>query len=392
MSRHRTLVTNLTAYLVAIGTAIRYVVKYQGDPFLWLVVGLLAVFLVLLAIEPWLSHRSRLYTHLYLATQTGIAVGLSLIPPKLDYFSILFCTLTLQAVHVLRPRVGFRWIGVFVVVMATFTFYGQEFGKALSLVLIFTVLYLFFGSYAVVARQAEAAREKSQGLLDELQTAYRQLQLYAAQAEELVVVQERNRLARNLHDSVTQTIFTMTMTTEAARILFDHNPTRAAPQLDKLQELARSALAEMRSLISELRPTTVAQQGLIPALHHHIATLERQHGLIVALYVTGEPRLSEKHTERLFRVVQEALNNVVKHAQTDKASVTLRFEDHRTFVQVQDHGKGFVPDDVRSKAGHIGLSTMRERVEMMGGTLTIDSRPGQGTRVVVEVPRTAENG
>jgi signal transduction histidine kinase len=382
----------LTAYLFAIGTAIRYLVQYDGDPLFWPVTGLLGVFLALLVIEPWLSRRSRLYTHLYLAVQTGIAVGLSLIPPKLDYFAILLIPPTLQAVHVLQPRIGFRWIGAFVIVMAAFMFYGQEFGKALAFVLTFTMLYLFSGSYALVARQAEMAREKSQTLLDELQTAHRQLQRYVAQAEDVAVIQERNRLARHLHDSVTQTLFTMTLTAEAARLLFDQDPTRAVPQLDKLQLLASSALAEMRSLISALRPATITQQGLIPALHHHLALLKRRQGLNVALNVIGEPHLSRKQAERLFRVIQEALNNVVKHARTDKAGITMRFEDDQTSVQIEDEGKGFVLHDAQAKTGHIGLSTMRERVEMMGGTLTIDSRPGEGTRVTIKVPRTAESG
>jgi signal transduction histidine kinase len=392
MTRHRTLVTYLTAYLFAIGTAIRYLVRYDGDPLFWPVAGLLGVFLSLLAVEPWLSRRSRFYTHLYLAVQTSIAVGLSLIPPKLDYFAILLIPLTLQAVHVLQPQVGFRWIGALVVVMAASMFYGQEFGKAVAFVLTFTMLCLLSGSYTVVARQAEAARETSQTLLDELQTAHRQLQRHVAQAEDVAVMQERYRLARDLHDSVTQTIFTMTLTSEAACLLVDRDPARAVLQLDKLQVLASSALAEMRSLISALRPPTITQQGLIPALRHHLALLKRQQGLNVALNAIGEPHLSRAQAERLFRVIQEALNNVVKHAHTDEASVTMRFEDNQISLQIEDEGKGFVLDDVQATTGHIGLSIMRERVEMMGGALTIDSRPGEGTRVTVKVPRTAASG
>jgi signal transduction histidine kinase len=385
MARHRTLITYLVAYLVAIGTAIRYLNAYRGDPYQWTVAGLLGVFFLLLVIEPWLSRRSRRYSHLYLAVQTGITVTLSLIPPNLDYFSILFVTLVLQAVHVFPPRTGFRWIGAFTVIMSILMFYEQGWNKGLPFVLIFTILYLFFGSYTSVARQAETAREESQKLLDELQAAHQQLQVYTAQAEDLAVVQERNRLARNLHDSVTQTIFSMTLTAEAARLLFDRDSARATTQLDKLQELAKSALREMRSLVFELRPTVAAELGLIPALRHHIITLERQHGLAVDLSVTGEPHLSGLQAQRLFRIIQEALNNVVKHAQTDRASVTLRFEDSRTFLQVEDHGQGFAPEATHTAEKHIGLSTMRERVEMMGGTLTIDSRPGEGTRVAVEL-------
>jgi signal transduction histidine kinase len=387
MSRQTVFVTYLTAYLFAIGTAVRYVVIYTGGPVFWPVTVLVAVFLALFAIEPWLSRCSRLYTHLYLALQTGIAVALSLIPPKLDYFALLLIPLALQAMHAFQPRIGFRWIGVFVVVMAALMFYGQELGKALAFVLTFTMLLLLLGSYSVVAGQAEIARQKSQGLLDELQTAHRQLQRYVVQAESVAVTRERERLARNLHDSVTQTLFTMTLTSEAARLLFDQDPARAVPQLDKLQVLARSTLAEMSSLISALRPATITQQGLIPALAYHVAVLKRQQGLKVALNVIGEPHLSREQARRLFRVIQEALNNVVKHARTDQASVTIQFEDNQTLVQIEDEGKGFVLDDAQAKTGHIGLSTMRERVEMMGGTLTIDSSPGRGTRVAVDIPR-----
>ena len=392
MSRHRTLVTYLSAYLFAAATAVRYALWYSGESLLWPVVGLLVVYLALLAIEPWLSRRSSLCTHLYLAVQTGIVVVLSLIPPELDYFGLLLIPLTLQAAHVLQPRVGFRWIGTFVVVLAAFMFLGHEFGKALAFVLTFTLVYLFSGSYAVVARQAQRAGEESQTLLGELQTAHRQLQRYVAQAEDVAVMQERNRLARNLHDSVTQTVFTMTLTTEAARLLFDKAPALAVPQLDKLRVLARSALAEMRSLISALRPATITDQGLIPALRHHLAILKKQQALSVALTVVGEPYLYGEQAERMFRVIQEALNNVVKHAGTDTASVAVRFGESEACVQIEDEGQGFVLGDARAGTGHIGLSTMRERAEMMGGTLTIDSPPGEGTRVFIKVPRAAENG
>jgi signal transduction histidine kinase len=270
--------------------------------------------------------------------------------------------------------------------MTGLMFYGQGWSRGLPSVVIMAIIYVFASSYAAVIRRAESAREVSQHLLAELQQTHQELQLYTEQAEELAVVHERNRLARSLHDSVTQTIFSMTLTAEAARILFDRDPPRAAGQLDKLQALAKSALREMRSLVFELRPTAVAELGLIPALRHHIATLERLHGLIVTLHVTGEPNLPNEWAQRLFRIIQEALNNVVKHAQTDKASVTLRFENSRVFAQVQDRGRGFEPAAVYAKAKHMGLSSMRERVEMLGGILNIDSRPGAGTHVTVEVP------
>ena len=220
-------------------------------------------------------------------------------------------------------------------------------------------------------------------------------QLYE-QAQRVAVVEERQRLARELHDSVTQTIFSMTLTTEAIHQLLERDPTRLPSQLDRLQELSKSALAEMRSLIFELRPTAASEVGLVPALQKHILTLEKQNNLSITLDVVGEPDITGDQSKRLFRVIQEALNNVVKHAQVDKASVTLRFEDELTSINIVDQGQGFNPETVDTNQARMGLSSMRERVDMLGGTLSIDSQPGKGTSVKVLIPSTknrgAENG
>ena len=218
----------------------------------------------------------------------------------MDYFASLFIPLALQAVHVFQPRVGFAWIGLFTVINAVLLFYGQEFGKALASVLILTVVYWFTASYTIVARRAETARQESQDLLEELQAAHRQLQSYTAQAQELAVERERSRLARDLHDSVTQTLFSMTLTVQSSRILLTRDLDRAKQQLDKLQELARSALGEMRALIYQLRPSVVAELGLAAALRHHLATLQREHGLAVALEVSGDPICAQNRRNASF--------------------------------------------------------------------------------------------
>jgi signal transduction histidine kinase len=401
MTRHRTLITYLAAYFFAIGAAIRYLSTFRGHPSQWTIAALLAAFLTLMSIEPWLTRRSHWYTHLYLAVQTGIIIALSLTTPNADFFALLFISLTLQAMHVFPPRIGFRWVGIFTLVMAVLMILGLGWGVGLPLVLINAVAYFFIASYVAVihrletARQeAEIARQESQTLLAELQEAHRELQLYAAQVEELAAVEERNRLARELHDSVTQTIFSMTLIADAARILLERDPTKAGAQIDRLLELARSALAEMRSLISHLRPKTVAEEGLIPALRRHVAERGSQGGLTVALnlegYAEDDTRLPPETEEALFRIVQEALNNVVKHAQSDRAEVRLRLRDELVSLLVEDSGLGFDPTRVSSGASHLGLTSMRERVRALGGTLEIESQQGAGTRIKVEVPLAEE--
>jgi signal transduction histidine kinase len=384
MARQRTIITHLIAYLVATGTVIRYLMAYHGDSFQWIVYGLLAAFILLMLIEPWFSHRSPNTTHLYLVIQTGIIIALALIPPNYDYFSLLFLTLIIQAIEVFAPQITFLWISAYTIIMAILMLYTQGLSAGLPFIVIFTVLYLFLGSYAAVMRSADNARHQSQELLTELQDAHQKLLIYTTQSEELAIVQERNRLARNLHDSVTQTIFSMTMTVEAARILFFRDDDRAVTQLEKIQALAKSALTEMRSLVVELRPTAVTQIGFIPALRHHITMLEREHGLIVALDITGEANLPEDSTQRLFLVIQEALNNVVKHAQTDRANLTLRFDDQDLFLRIEDFGRGYSTEAITTEYNP-GLLSMQERVDSISGILKIDSYPGQGTSITIEV-------
>jgi signal transduction histidine kinase len=212
------------------------------------------------------------------------------------------------------------------------------------------------------------------------------LQELASQAEELAATEERNHLARELHDSVSQTIFSMTLTAKAARTLLERDLELVASQLDHLQELAQEALTEMRSLIFHLRPTTVDEEGLVEALRKHVAALESHQGLTVTLRVEGEKRLGRHQERRLFRIIQEALNNVSKHAQTDRAAVTLRIAGGRVWVQIEDQGRGFDPRAVGESGDHLGLVGMRERVERMGGVFTVESCPGEGTRIAVEVP------
>jgi len=400
MARQRTLITYLAAYFFAIGAAIRYLSSFRGQPSFWTITGLLAAFLLLMSIEPWLTRRSHRFTHLYLAVQTGIIIGLSLITPDADWFALLFISLTLQAMHVFPPRIGFRWVALFTVVMAVLMIGGPGWGVGPPLVLINAIAYFFVASYVAVIRrletarrEAETARQESQALLVELQEAHRELQAYAAQVEELAAAEERNRLARELHDSVTQTIFSMTLTAESARILLERDPSKAAAQLDRLLELAQSALAEMRSLISHLRPKTVAEEGLIPALGRHIAERGNQDGLTIAFRLEGyeeDRRLPPETEEALFRVVQEGLNNVVKHAQTDRAEIRLCLSDELVCLLVEDRGVGFDITRVSSGTSHLGLASMHERVKGLGGTLRIESQPGAGTQIKAEIPLAME--
>ena len=142
-------------------------------------------------------------------------------------------------------------------------------------------------------------------------------------------------------------------------------------------------------MIHQLRPTTVGEQGLVPALQNHLDAVKNRSGLAVQLRVKGEVRLRREQEEGLFRIVQEVLNNVSKHAETDRAIVTLRTENGRFSLLVKDDGIGFDPSQLESKADSMGMVSMRERAEQHGGTLKVESHPGEGTLIRVDIPSVA---
>lgn len=222
---------------------------------------------------------------------------------------------------------------------------------------------------------------------DVLASAIENARLYQ-RAQEAAVLEERSRLARDLHDSISQQLFSMTLTAQAARVQLAKNPLRTASQLERLQETATAALAEMRALIFQLRPPGLSEQGLVAALQQHVAALGRREGLTMEFEVLGEERHARGAEQAIYRIAQEALNNVVKHAGACCVTVTLDLQPDRVALTVRDDGAGFELDVIDVASGrHLGLTSMRERAAELGGTIELRSQPGQGTSVTVTVPR-----
>jgi signal transduction histidine kinase len=353
---------------------------------------------LLLLSEPWLTPRlyparGRLrawYPVLYLVVQIALITALEVMEPHPDFIPVLFIPLSMQVVRWFGRRNGLAWIGVFAVLsMGLLALEWQdELPSRLASGLMYGGSCFLIGSHTLRTRQARAARQENERLFGELQAAHRQLQDYAAQVETLAVAEERGRLARDLHDSVTQTLFSMNLSVQSARTLLDRDPAKAAGQLDRLQELARGAVAEIQTLVSELRPRTLAEEGLAGALRRHLAERQAHDGLQVELAVVGPERtdLPEEVVTGLYRIAQEALNNVVKHAGTQEAFIRLDLGGTPPCIEVVDHGAGFAPG-VAASAGHVGLAGMAERARRIGWRLTVDARPGQGTRIHVEEGR-----
>jgi signal transduction histidine kinase len=183
---------------------------------------------------------------------------------------------------------------------------------------------------------------------------------------------------------VTQALFSMTLTTRSVELLVDRDPEGAKRMLGELKALERDALAEMRALIFELRPGQLEEVGLEQALKLHAAAVQGRTGLPISVDCAPVDRAPLAVEDALYRIAQEAIHNVIKHAGASAVAVALDQDAGALRLQVSDDGKGFDPTAIR--AGHLGLTSMRSRAEGVGGRIAIDSRPGSGTRVEVAVP------
>ncbi|MFN8489760.1 MAG: GAF domain-containing sensor histidine kinase [Caldilineaceae bacterium] len=268
-------------------------------------------------------------------------------------------------------------------------------------------------SYPAVHEWSEADLHAYQITAAQLATAIdsrQQISLLAQHNQQLAVWEERRRLARELHDSVTQLIFSMTLIAQSIGPAWRRNPSEGEQRVQRLLELSQATLAEMRALLVELRPTElgppmpyvpplflVQQQGLLQALRQHIASLARD-GLPIELTASDYHRLPVNQEETLFRIAQEALNNAVKHAQASQVNIRLTTQQGATKLTIQDNGIGFVLNgqpiqpvapiapQTAPPVGGLGLQTMRERAELLGGKFQVTTAPGQGTQVVVVLP------
>lgn len=244
----------------------------------------------------------------------------------------------------------------------------------------------------------EALRISEERQLETLAMLERRVQERTAELEELLgrvheqaALEERQHLARELHDSVSQALYGILLGTNAAQRQLESKPEAAASALGYVEGLAQAGIAEMRALIFELRPESLEQEGLDGALRKQLDALEARHDLETTISSAGEPELPLATKQVLYRVAQEAFHNTVKHAHAKKVELRLDWDDRRLTLEVIDDGQGFDPR--QEFPGHLGLRSMRERVERLGGSLAIDSREGSGTRVRVDVPvRQTGNG
>lgn len=389
-TRREDLLTAIAGYLTlaAVAAASLSTMRQAGER--WeIAAGLLLAFGILLARTPKAGSPGW-HSHLYLAVQGSLVAGLLAMQPSTGIFPILYFILSPQAMLLLPQRPAVLWIVAFILVAGGNIVITQGWSEGLIVLPVYAGGYFFFGTFAHALVRADAARRESQVLLAELQEAHRQLQEYAARIEELVVVEERNRLAREMHDTLGHHLTVASVQLEGAQRLCIADPERAASMVGTVRQQVREALSELRSTVAALRTPIEADLQLSSSLSRLMAHFEEATSLTIHKVLPEEmPDLPDTHRLTLFRATQEALTNIQKHAEAERVWLVLTVHDELVTLLVSDDGQG-----ISLSADHVGygLRGLRERTAQLGGELHLEPRPGGGAQLSLRLPLPEEKG
>ena len=382
------ILTMLTAYVTLGAVALISLTSFSPHtPTFWM---LLALFITLGLLLWSFPHKESSLKEkvLFLAGQTIIITTMMALGGNTAIFAVLFFISSAQAMMIFPAPRGFYWITLFSVIALVGFVLDEGWLSGLGSVLIYAAGYSFFGMFGSITTQAQEERQKSQALLEELQEAHHQLQDYVLRVEELAVAEERNRLAREMHDSLGHRLTVASVQLEGAQYLIPEDPQRAAQKVEVVRGQVQEALGELRQTVAQLREPLEASLSITQALQRLIASFEAASDLTVNVLLAEDiPPLPDTHRLALYRSAQEALTNVQRHAKADNVWLQLNYRDGAVSLRVSDDGIG-LPEGAE-QAG-FGLRGMRERMGLVGGKLLLEPRPGGGTQLQVEIPLPAE--
>lgn len=391
-------VLNLTAYITIFGVSAAGILETGSFWPRWGAVAALVAFTLLFARQPKADHpaRQRL-VNVSLGLETLLVCFLLLLQPGSNIFVILFFILSSVAMLGNPFKAGLAWIGLFTFISAVNFIYAFGWADGLQYLAIYAGGYLFFGVVSASLAQARSAREQAEVLLaqlsatnDQLGQANRQLKEYADRVEAIAIMDERTRMAREMHDTIGHRLTVAAVQLEGAQRLISHNPDRAAQMVGTVREQVREALAELRGTVARLREPIEADMLLSEALQRLVASFSEATGLDIGLQVEDDlPPIPPLYRQALFRAAQEGLTNVQRHARATRAWVDVRQEGPGICLTVSDDGQGYPTDGGTTADGTnagFGLLGIKERASQLGGTLEQSDRPGGGARLRVCLP------
>jgi signal transduction histidine kinase len=318
--------------------------------------------------------------HRYFAVQTALFIALIAVRSPSGALPFLLFILSIHATTVFSGRVAARWVAIFYLLASVTDFLTYDLENAIGSALFNISLFFLAGMIGYNARQAELTRRANQRLIEELKTAQGQL-------HDLAVAEERNRLAREIHDGLGHYLTATTMQIQGARALLQNTAAAAqAPTaltaLSKAETLLQEALADVRRSVGALRTAPTENRPLPAAIGDLVAECQTLARLEAQFDLLGTPRLLNSQVElTLYRVAQEGLTNVRKHAQAGRVEVVLAYDDDKVGLSIADDGQGMG----QNSKGY-GLLGLRERIQLVGGQINIRTAPQQGFQLKVEIP------
>ncbi|HEY3344773.1 MAG TPA: sensor histidine kinase [Anaerolineaceae bacterium] len=373
---------HIPAFLGLIVVGLGGILDIQDPQKRVIAIPLVLIFGVLFLI-PILKKLPNLWIHLIVGLMTACVCGLILIEPGWGFFPILFFLLDPVVMIGFPLRAGLIWTGVFA--LATGVIFALSIGWAALLPWsIYTSGFVFFGIFGYGIVQAERERKHSEKLLIELQDAHQRLQEYAGQLAELTIAQERNRIAREMHDTLGHRLTVAAVQLEGAQRLVRKDPERAETMIATVRDQVREGLSDLRRTVAMLRASLDEDMPIGPALEKLVSQMGEATGLKIHLSVQEPiPELPAAYRQALYRAAQEGLTNIQRHAQASEAWMQLGCQaDHLTML-VGDNGVGIASTNLQ--AG-FGLNGLRERAALLGGELFVDPRTGGGTQLSFRLP------
>ena len=372
--------------LFAVGALGLLISFSEGHETRWLTLGLVAALLLLNLITHFESvwRGSIWMQRLLMALMTLNTLALLAVPPHVDVYIIIFFVLSVTAATLFEPKEWATWIAGFVIL--TFFYYVQTQGwqDGLMISILYAGAYYFFATFAKSMSDSQKAEVESQRLLNELQAAHQQLQDYAGQVEELTIVEERNRMAREMHDTVGHRLTVSAVQLEAAQRLIAKDPGRAEQMVGTVRGQIGEALDELRQTVAALRAPVEEDLCLDVSLQRLAEQFRQATGLAVELEIPAEPpELPPQHRRALYRAAQESLTNVQRHANASNVWMQLQRQDEAIVLVVSDDGVGIPP---KQEVAGFGLKGLQERAAQLGGDFHLAPRPGGGTQATFYIP------
>lgn len=349
----------------------------------WVIIILLAAVAILQTLTPR-DESPDWQVHVYLAVYGGLGAALMFVQPGWTMYPILYTYPIAFAILRLPSGQGLYWAAAYTVATAASFAVGISLGEGLIALFLYGVIYAFIGTFAAVLARANAARRKSQALLDELQQAHVKLQDYATRVEELAVVEERNRLAREMHDTLGHHLAVAAVQLEGAQRLCASEPERSVSMVATAREQVREALAELRSTVAALRAPIEADLHLCTSLKRLASHFAQATGITVHQVLPDElPPLSSTQRLALYRATQEALTNIQRHAEASQVWLVVTPSNEAITLLVSDNGRGL---SLSGSQPGFGLRGLRERATQLGGELHLEPRRGGGTQLIFRLP------